>query len=226
MMENNRINLSLKNICKSFKSKEVLRDINLEFNEGDLVCIVGESGIGKTVLLNIINLLEKYDQGTYFINGEDVKKVKSKKIKKYKNKLFGRIFQDFKLIEEFTVFENIEIPLIYSKDKLSYSKRREKIETFMRKFNVKIDLDSRVKNLSGGEKQRISIIRGLINDPLIIIADEFSSALDIENRDFIIKIFTELAKEGKIVIAVSHDITATEYFDKVIDFHELIDSEH
>ncbi len=221
-----KYNLKFVNLGKSFSAKTIFSGVNLEISSGDLVCIVGESGRGKTVLLNIINLLEKHTEGEYYINDKPVNKLKKREIKMYKNKVFGRIFQDFKLIEEFTVFENIEIPLIYSKDKLSYSKRREKIETFMRKFNVKIDLDSRVKNLSGGEKQRISIIRGLINDPLIIIADEFSSALDIENRDFIIKIFTELAKEGKIVIAVSHDITATEYFDKVIDFHELIDSEH
>ncbi len=221
-----KYNLKFVNLGKRFSAKTIFSGVNLEISSGDLVCIVGESGRGKTVLLNIINLLEKHTEGEYYINDKPVNKLKKREIKMYKNKVFGRIFQDFKLIEEFTVFENIEIPLIYSKDKLSYSKRREKIETFMRKFNVKIDLDSRVKNLSGGEKQRISIIRGLINDPLIIIADEFSSALDIENRDFIIKIFTELAKEGKIVIAVSHDITATEYFDKVIDFHELIDSEH
>ncbi len=223
MMEKNRINLSLKNICKSFKSKEVLRDINLEFNEGDLVCIVGESGIGKTVLLNIINLLEKYDQGTYFINGEDVKKVKSKKIKKYKNKLFGRIFQDFKLIDEYTVFENIEIPLVYSKERMSYSKRREKIRMLAEKFNMDIDLDARVKNLSGGEKQRISIIRGIVNDQDIILADEFSSALDVKNRDFIFNIFKQLSKEGKIVIAVSHDLSIVDHFDRIINLEKLLE---
>ncbi len=218
-----KLKLSLKGIGKSFKTKEVLRDINLDFTEGDLVCIVGRSGIGKTVLLNIINLLEPYTQGSYTIDDDLSSDLTSKEVKRYKNKLFGRIFQDFKLIDEYTVLENIEIPLVYAKNRLSARKRRERVKELSDRFNLNIDLNARVKNLSGGEKQRISIMRGIVNDPSVILADEFSSALDVENRDFVFNIFKQLAEEGKIVIAVSHDLSIVENFDKVIDLNKILE---
>ncbi len=223
MMVSYKLKLSLKGLGKSFKTKEVLRDINLDFTEGDLVCIVGRSGIGKTVLLNIINLLEPYTQGSYTIDDDLSSDLTSKEVKRYKNKLFGRIFQDFKLIDEYTVLENIEIPLVYAKNKLSARKRRERVKELSARFGLNVDLNARVKNLSGGEKQRISIMRGIVNDPSVILADEFSSALDVENRDFVFNIFKQLAKEGKIVIAVSHDLSIVENFDKVIDLNKILE---
>lgn len=205
--------LKLLKVSKKYGDSFVLKGIDFELSVGEMVCITGESGIGKTTILNIINLLENYTEGDYYINGIHVNDLTKRDINSCKNKIFGRIFQEMKLIDTYTVFENIEVPLLYAKPRISSKNRRQIVEECVKKFHLNVSLDENVSHLSGGEKQRVAIIRGIVNDQQIILADEFSSALDSDNRDFIINIFKQLTIEGRSIIVVTHDLNIVGEFN-------------
>lgn len=212
--------LELKNICKTFgkdNSKvEALKDISLCIKAGEMVAIMGSSGSGKSTLLNIIGTLENYTKGTYLIDGKDVSELKTKQLARLRNKKFGFIVQNFALVKDFTVYENVEIPLVYGKKK----QRKEKIINILKSLGIDDKEKFKPKQLSGGQCQRVAIARALVNDADIILADEPTGALDKNNGKEVIEILKKLNKKGKTIIIVTHDIDIANECERIIKIED------
>ncbi|MGL6186544.1 MAG: ABC transporter ATP-binding protein [Clostridium chrysemydis] len=214
--------IELKNINKSFGKGDlkidVLKDISLKINKGEMIAITGASGSGKSTLLNILGLIENLDEGKYIINNEDVSKFSDSKRAKKRNETFGFIIQHFALIDSISVFKNIELPLIYSK--VNSKKRREVVKFLAAKLGIEEKIKRTPKELSGGQCQRVAIARALSNNPKIILADEPTGALDSENGKSVMSILKELNKEGKTIIIVTHDAEIAKICDREINIKD------
>ena len=210
--------IELKNIKKSFGKGEgcvqALKDINLSIEEGEMVAIMGPSGSGKSTLLNILGFLDKPNEGSYFFDGKETKNFNDKYLAKVRNKYIGFVVQNFALIEDYTVYENIEIPLIYGK--VSKSERKRKINELLIKFHIEDKKNKLPKELSGGQNQRVTITRALVSNPKLILADEPTGALDQKTGKGVIELFRELNKENKTVIIITHDINVANMCDRII----------
>lgn len=201
----------LENVNKVFKSKNnedlvIFENLSLEINNRDFISIVGTSGVGKTTLLNIIGLLDdKYD-GEYSFNNMKVSEMSDRELSDLRNKYIGYVFQDYKLIDEFSVYENIEVSLLINKS-ISHGNIDRRIKESIRKVNLDLSmLKKKVSKLSGGEKQRVAIARAIAKEPILIIADEPTGAIDEDNKDAIMDLLVNLNKEGKTLVLVSHDM--------------------
>ncbi|MGL4911194.1 MAG: ABC transporter ATP-binding protein [Romboutsia sp.] len=211
--------IKLENVQKYYKvGKEkfhVLKSLSLEIEAGDFVMIMGKSGSGKTTLLNSLGFLDKFDEGKYIFNGEDVTNLNENQKSEFRNKHIGFIFQQFNLIDTLDVYKNIELPLIY--EGLLKKADREKIVS--EKLEA-VGLLDKLKNLplqlSGGQQQRIAIARALVNSPSLIFADEPTGALDSETSRDIMEILKELNSQGKTIIMVTHDSDLIKYATKVV----------
>ncbi len=212
--------LKAENIVKSYqdgKEKEltVLRGINIEIEKGEKIAIVGASGCGKSTLINILGLLVPMDQGSLMINNQEINKLKQKEIAAMRNSFFGYIVQDFALIEGYTAMENIEIPLLYSKKKLSLNERKKQMLSALKKVGLEDKANSKVKNLSGGQRQRVAIARAIVNNPKILLADEPTGALDVETSDAVMKVLDSLIEEGLSILLVTHNKDIASRCDKI-----------
>lgn len=199
--------ITLKNLSKTYNTGKIevkaLKNINIHIDKGEFIAIVGTSGSGKSTLLNILGLLDKCSEGVYTLNGQDVSSLKDKEKAKLRNKNFGFVVQYFALINDYTAFENIEIPLEYGK--IKKSKRKELIRGILKSLDISDKARVSPKELSGGQNQRVAIARALVNNPDIILADEPTGALDSKTSKEVMNIFKELNKEGKTIIVVTHD---------------------
>lgn len=199
--------LQLKRVYRSFNLNEqkvnALSDINLTFESGDKVLIVGESGAGKSSLLNIIGLLDSGFEGSYTIDNQDSRTLGSKDIALFRNMSFAYIFQEYALIEQDSVFENVKVPLLYSN--LDKSLHKQMILDILHKLEIQDLAFQKVKYLSGGQRQRVAIARALVHNPKIILADEPTGSLDKDLSRRIIDILYDYADESKILIIVTHD---------------------
>lgn len=199
----------LKEISKVYGKKKntttALKNINLQINKGEFVTIMGPSGSGKTSLLNIIGLLHKPTSGEIHLNGKNVSKLRSSTYSKLRNKHIGYLFQRDFLLDEYTPIENTLIPTEYEKivkDKNFFMNFSDRLFS---KFGISDKKNRDLKELSGGEKQRVAISRALINRAEILIADEPTAALDSENSDKIMNYLIEINKEGKTIIMATHN---------------------
>ncbi|MBB6623519.1 ABC transporter ATP-binding protein [Clostridium gasigenes] len=182
-----------------------LDNINLNIESGEMVAIMGQSGCGKSTLLNIIGCLDKQTSGEYLFNGKCINDYTSKELAGLRNSEFGFIVQYFALIDNYTVYENVEIPLVYNKKKNLKIKRRELIKDTLDKLGIANKIKSLPSELSGGQCQRVAIARAIVNNPRIILADEPTGALDRKNGQQVIDILKELNKNGKTIIIITHD---------------------
>ncbi len=194
--------IHIKNGLKTYGNNIVLDKINIEVKHGHFVAIMGESGVGKSTLLNIIGFLDKLSDGEYFFEGIDVKNIPNKKKAVIRNKKIGFVFQDYCLLPNLTVYENVELPLLYFNHNQNY---QGYIDGLLERLNIIKLRDHLVKNLSGGEKQRVSIARAIINDPLVLVCDEPTGNLDKKMSLEIFQILKELNDEGKTIILVTHN---------------------
>lgn len=197
--------LELKNICKSFNQGEfknsVLKDINLIVKQGDFISIMGPSGSGKSTLINILGLLYSDFRGEYKLNGEIIKSLNEDQHATLRNNDIGFVFQQFHLIDEYTVRENILLSFLYSEKKANL----KYIESLVEDLGLVEKLNEYPNNLSGGQKQRVALIRALAHKPKFLIADEPTGALDEESRDEILQILQNLNNSGTTIIIVTHD---------------------
>ncbi len=202
------MNLELRNVNRIYETdglrKQALKDITIKISPGDQIMILGASGSGKSTLLNIIGLLDKGYEGQYLIDGIERKTLTEKEQATLRSRLFGYVFQDFVLVENETIFENVRIPLIYST--IEKSKHKAMIETALEGVGLAGMSRKRVKYLSGGERQRVAIARALVNQPKIVIADEPTGSLDQITREQVLDIIYNYLDEDKILLFVTHDL--------------------
>jgi putative ABC transport system ATP-binding protein len=222
-MEGCRSVIKLINIEKSYNAGKlnefhVLKGISAEIKDGELVAIVGKSGAGKSTLLHIIACIDNYDSGEYYIDDLLIKNMSEKKLANIRNEKIGIVMQDFSLVEDFTVLENVIIPLDFAKKKSKNTK--EQALKALKQVKMEEYAKKRVKNLSGGEKQRVAIARAIINNPDLILADEPTGSLDSANTEAIMDLFFSLNKQGKTIIIVTHDKELAEKCHRIIEISD------
>lgn len=211
--------ISLKKIDKTyFKNKKkiyVIKDFSYSFYTNTFYCIKGRSGVGKTTLINILGLIKQPTSGTYFIYGKDVRNFSDVQRASLRNRGIGFIFQDFKLLENLNALENIMVPLMVD-SKSSLEEVKSKAFDLLKLVGLEEKSKFYPKELSGGEKQRVAIVRALVNNPTLILADEPTTSLDEENESIILNLLKKLSKKGKCVIVVSHDSVVEKYADEIL----------
>lgn len=210
--------IDLNGINKSYRNGDqelqVLKNINLQVEEGEFLAIMGPSGSGKSTLMNIIGMLDRPSSGTYHLDGKEVARLGEKKSAKVRNQEIGFVFQQFFLLSKLNALQNVELPLIYAG--VSQSKRKALAEQYLEKVELETRMHHLPSELSGGQKQRVAIARALVNRPSIILADEPTGALDTKTGEQIMELLTELNKEGKTIIMVTHEPEIAAYAKRQI----------
>jgi putative ABC transport system ATP-binding protein len=198
--------IQIKELQKLFSTEEVettaLNGINLEIKEGEFVAIMGPSGCGKSTLLNIVGLLDNPSGGDYNFFGTEVAKMTERKRAQLRKGNIGFVFQSFNLIDELTVFENVELPLIYMN--IPVKERKVKVETVLERMNIMHRRNHFPQQLSGGQQQRVAIARAVVARPKLILADEPTGNLDSKNGEEVMKLLQQLNEEGTTIIMVTH----------------------
>ncbi|CUU49524.1 ABC transporter ATP-binding protein [Clostridium beijerinckii] len=214
--------IKMRSIVKTYGKHETavnaLKGIDLSVNKGELIAIVGPSGSGKTTLLNILGCLDSPDSGEYFVDDINVESLNSNKLAKIRNLKFGFVVQNFALLDDYTVFENIKIPLDYSESKIK--NKKEIISNILKKLNMEDKINKYPTELSGGQCQRVSIARALVNDPEIILADEPTGSLDKKMGQQVMDIFKSIKNEKKTIIIVTHDMDIASQCDRIIKIED------
>lgn len=201
--------LKVTDIGKTYGKFTVLQNIDLEVADGEFLAIMGPSGSGKSTLINILGLLDQSYTGEYLLENKSYKEVNDNELSQIRGDQLGFVFQNFKLLTTYNVYENIEIPLIYSKKK--QSKKHEMVEDVIKKVGLTGKEKNRPAELSGGQQQRVAIARAIVNRPKLIIADEPTGALDSKTSKEIMGIFTKLNQAGTTIIMVTHDSEVADY---------------
>ena len=216
--------IEIKNLVKIYnkgKTNEfcALKGIDLSIDEGEMVAIIGKSGAGKSTLLHILAAIDSYDKGSYLVDGVSVGDLKEKERARFRNQKMGIVMQDYALIDEYTIEENVQIPLIFGKVK-GNDVRREKIMTALENVGLAELAKKPVRQLSGGQKQRVAIARALVNNPAFLLADEPTGALDSKTSGEIMDVFEKLNQGWKTVIIVTHDMEVAARCGRVIEISD------
>ncbi|HEM6371591.1 TPA: ABC transporter ATP-binding protein [Streptococcus suis] len=224
-MKNQLIRLT--NINKSYKNGDqelrVLKEIDLEVEEGEFLAIMGPSGSGKSTLMNIIGLLDRSTTGNYWLEGEEVSQLSEKKLASVRNDQIGFVFQQFFLLSKLNALQNVELPLIYAG--VPANQRKKLAKRYLEKVELAERMTHLPSELSGGQKQRVAIARALVNTPAIILADEPTGALDSKTGQQIMELLTELNNEGKTIIMVTHEPEIAAYAKRKIVLRDGIITE-
>ncbi|WP_300977363.1 ABC transporter ATP-binding protein [Flavobacterium sp.] len=198
--------IHITNLSKIFRTEELetkaLSDISMTINQGEFVTIMGASGSGKSTLLNIVGLLDSATSGSYELLNQQMIGLKEQEKSKVRKQNIGFIFQNFNLIDELTVFDNIELPLIYNN--VSAAERKKKVAAIAERLNISHRLKHYPQQLSGGQQQRVAVARALINDPKIILADEPTGNLDSKNGNEVMELLSDLHAQGSTIVMVTH----------------------
>ena len=220
LIQLNKINKSYQNGDQELR---VLKDIDLEVEEGEFLAIMGPSGSGKSTLMNIIGLLDRASSGEYHLDATEVSHLSDKKLAQVRNKEIGFVFQQFFLLAKLNALQNVELPLIYAG--VATSKRQGLAKQFLEKVELSERMHHLPSELSGGQKQRVAIARALVNNPSIILADEPTGALDTKTGQQIMELLTELNHEGKTIIMVTHEPEIADYAGRKIILRDGIITE-
>jgi putative ABC transport system ATP-binding protein len=214
--------LEIKKITKVYKMGEVLvnalRGVSFHIDKGQFVAIMGPSGSGKSTLMHIIGCLDHPSEGSFIMDGEDISKVNDNKLAEIRNKKIGFVFQQFNLLNRVNILNNVEVPLIYAG--VNSKKRKNLVKQVLENVGLSNRLKHRPNEISGGEKQRAAIARALVNNPLIILADEPTGNLDTKNGEEIMKIFHKLHQEGHTIIVVTHELEIAKYAQRIIHLRD------
>lgn len=198
--------IKIEKISKVFRTEEVetkaLSEVSITINQGEFVTIMGASGSGKSTLLNIVGLLDGATNGSYQLLNQEMIGLKEQEKSKIRKQNIGFIFQNFNLIDELSVFDNIELPLIYND--VPSSERKKKVEAIAERLGISHRLKHYPQQLSGGQQQRVAVARALINDPKIILADEPTGNLDSKNGNEVMELLTDLHANGSTILMVTH----------------------
>ena len=223
--------LEVKNVKKIYTTRfgsnqvEALRDVNFTVERGEYGAIMGESGSGKTTLLNILAALDKPTEGKVYLKDRDLGKLKEKEIATFRRQNLGFVFQDFNLLDTFSLKDNIFLPLVLSGKK--YPEMEKRLKPIAEKLGIEKLLEKYPYEVSGGQKQRAAIARALITKPQLILADEPSGALDSKAADSLMNLFTTINQEGQTIVMVTHSVKAASSAKRVLFikdgkvFHQL-----
>lgn len=214
--------IQIQNLKKSFRTEEVetlaLNGVNLKVAEGEFVAIMGPSGCGKSTLLNIIGMLDNPTDGSYKFAGHEVGGLKESQRTQLRKGNLGFVFQSFNLIDELTVFENVELPLIYLK--MSKAERKEKVQKVLERMKIAHREKHFPQQLSGGQQQRVAIARAVVTNPKLILADEPTGNLDSKNGIEVMNLLTELNQEGTTIVMVTHSDRDSHYAHRIINLFD------
>ena len=194
----------------------VLKDVNLNIEEGDYVAIMGPSGSGKSTFMNILGCLDRPTKGEYKLDNQSVKSLNGNELAKLRNKTIGFVFQGFNLLSRSSLLDNVSLPLVYASD--TKSLRDEKSKKLLEKVGLGKYLNSKPNQISGGQQQRVAIARALVNQPRIILADEPTGNLDSKTSEEIMDLFNALNKEGITIIIVTHENDIADHASRQIRF--------
>src|SRR6188508_460181 len=210
--------IKIANLEKTYRTEEVetvaLNKLSFEIKEGEFVAVMGPSGCGKSTLLNIVGLLDDPDEGSYQFNGIEVAKFNERKRADLRKRNIGFVFQSFNLIDELTVFENVELPLIYTGVKAADRKKR--VEQVLDKVQIMHRRNHYPQQLSGGQQQRVAVARAVVNHPKLILADEPTGNLDSNNGSEVMQLLTDLNKQGTTIIMVTHSEHDARFSHRII----------
>jgi putative ABC transport system ATP-binding protein len=199
--------IELDNIRKTFRTEEVetsaLDDVSFAVHRGEFVAIMGPSGCGKSTLLSVVGLIDRPDGGEYRFNGESVVALSERRLTTLRKDHIGFVFQSFNLIDELTVYENVELPLIYS-NKIPAGERRRAVEAMLERVDMTHRMNHFPRQLSGGQQQRVAVARAIVNQPELILADEPTGNLDSEHGEEVMRILAALNADGTTIVMVTH----------------------
>jgi putative ABC transport system ATP-binding protein len=217
-----RIMIQTKELVKVFRTDEVettaLNKVNLEVNSGEFVAIMGPSGCGKSTLLNIIGLLDNPTDGELYFDGTEVSRFKERQRTNLRKGNIGFVFQSFNLIDELTVYENVELPLLYMN--VSSSERKQKVNEVLDRMKIAHRKKHFPQQLSGGQQQRVAISRAVVTRPKLILADEPTGNLDSANGDEVMELLAELNQEGTTIIMVTHSPSDAERAHRIVQLFD------
>jgi len=216
--------IRIEDIHKTYQSGEVevhaIRGLSLEVKRGEFIAIMGPSGSGKSTLLNILGCLDKPTKGRYLLEGKDISSLEETEVAAIRNKKIGFVFQSFNLLPRARAIENVELPLLFSRNGIPNRRKKE----HAREAFISVGLEGRENHypsqLSGGEQQRVAIARAIVNDPLIILADEPTGNLDTKSSEDIMEIFETLNQNGKTIILITHEIEIASYAMRQVYFRD------
>lgn len=210
--------IKIENLEKIYRTEDIqttaLNKITLEIPQGEFAAIMGPSGCGKSTLLNLLGLLDTPSGGKYFLKEEEVSGYAERKRAEVRKKYIGFVFQSFNLIDELTVFENVELPLVYSG--ISSSERKKKVEDALERMNIGHRRNHFPQQLSGGQQQRVAVARAVVHDPLLILADEPTGNLDSTNGNEVMSLLTALNNSGTTIVMVTHSQHDASFAHRVI----------
>ncbi|MGL5151296.1 MAG: ABC transporter ATP-binding protein [Clostridium sp.] len=214
--------LELINISRVYGKDEsrvlALKGVNIKVNSGELIAIIGPSGSGKSTLLNILGGIDTQSSGQYLISGKDIITLKDKEVAEIRNSTIGFVLQYFGLMKDYTVFENVQLPLEYAR--VNKKERKARVMEVLKKFSVEDKVSKLPSEISGGQCQRVAIARAIVNNPKVILADEPTGALDKKMSHSVIDELIKLNKEGKTVIIVTHDESVAKRCNRVIKIED------
>ena len=194
--------------------------MSLTINDGEMVAIIGKSGAGKSTLMHILGCIDDFEKGQYIFNGKDISKVNEKKSAAIRNSEIGIVLQEFALMEQYTVLENVIMPLFFTPKSGRRSEKEKRALEILKRLEMDEYAHKKVNKLSGGQKQRVAIARAMINNPSVLLADEPTGALDVKTTDEIMKVFRNLNKNGTTVIIITHDMEVAGMCDRIIEISD------
>ncbi len=217
--------IEIKNLYKTYNygkpnAFEALKDVSLTIKDGEMVAIIGKSGAGKSTLMHILGCIDDFEKGQYVFNGKDISKVNEKKSAAIRNSEIGIVLQEFALMEQYTVVENVIMPLFFTPKSGRRSEKEKRALEILKRLEMDEYAHKKVNKLSGGQKQRVAIARAMINNPSVLLADEPTGALDVKTTDEIMKVFRNLNKNGTTVIIITHDMEVAGMCDRIIEISD------
>ncbi len=214
--------IDIREVSKVYRTSDVevhaLRSVDLTIARGELVAIMGQSGSGKSTLMNIIGTLDRPTSGSYQLDGVPVENLDETELARLRNQKIGFVFQSFNLLPRHTALANVEVPLVYGRVPKADRKRRS--EESLRRVGLGDRMDHHPNQLSGGQQQRVAIARAMVTQPVLLLADEPTGALDTEMTDQIMKLFCDLHRSGMTVVLVTHEPVVAAYAERIVRFRD------
>lgn len=210
--------IETRNLIKNYRTEEIettaLNSVNISIKEGEFVSIMGPSGCGKSTLLNVLGMIDSPSDGEYFFMGQEVGGLPERKRSDVRKHNLGFVFQSFNLIDELNVFENVELPMLYTK--VPSAERKKRVEELLESMNIMHRRNHFPQQLSGGQQQRVAVARAIVNRPKLILADEPTGNLDSSNGDDVMKVLSQLNSEGTTIVMVTHSPYCAEFGNRII----------